>query len=507
MKQLDDNDLLQRGQLAQDPASNTKSFHPNADGTTNAELLTPKSTKDYQYLPFPIVSLPQPLCDFVREGSLAIGCDPSYVALPALACLAACIGNARAIMLKRTWLEYPIVWTATVGSSGTLKSPALELSLKYLREIDENRYQRHLELEVAHEEDLLRYEAKLRDWKNNPEGDLPHKPCGLELERLLCSDTTVEAIASMLSHSPRGLLLYRDELSGWLCSFDAYKRSQGSDVAHWLEFHRGGSIHIDRKSGPRAGHRINRASVSIAGTIQLQVLERCLGKEHFENGLAPRLLLAMPNRVSKRWTETELTSTTDQRMSNLFHHLSMLEFAEKDHSKPTPVVRGLTNSGKEVWVDFYNTHAEETTSLPDKTGAVWSKLEGYAARLALVIHEIRIAAGDPTIETKNSIDANSIRQSVELVKWFGHESRRIYEILAEDTDTREHQNLVDWIRQRGGRVTATETMTLRKYRESSKHAESALQALVENGLGHWESREPTSRGGRPTREFVLIGKQ
>lgn len=41
---------------------------------------------------------------------------------------------------------------------------------------------------------------------------------------------TVEAIAPILLHNPRGLLMYRDELAGWIGDMDRYSKSKGGDV-------------------------------------------------------------------------------------------------------------------------------------------------------------------------------------------------------------------------------------------------------------------------------------
>ncbi len=85
------------------------------------------------FIPFPLEALPEPVRSFVAKAARAIGCDPSFVALPLLAGLASAIGNTRRIELKRGWTEPAIVWAAIVGESGTLKSPALELALRAIR--------------------------------------------------------------------------------------------------------------------------------------------------------------------------------------------------------------------------------------------------------------------------------------------------------------------------------------------------------------------------------------
>jgi hypothetical protein len=77
----------------------------------------PRHLEPYQ--PFPIEALPGPLGDFVREGAAALGCDPAYLALPALAVAASAIGNARVLRLKRGWDEPSVIWSVIIGESGT----------------------------------------------------------------------------------------------------------------------------------------------------------------------------------------------------------------------------------------------------------------------------------------------------------------------------------------------------------------------------------------------------
>lgn len=59
------------------------------------------------YQPFPTYTLPEPLRSFVSNGAKAIGCDPSYLALPLLSMTAAVVGSTRRIQLKRGWTARP----------------------------------------------------------------------------------------------------------------------------------------------------------------------------------------------------------------------------------------------------------------------------------------------------------------------------------------------------------------------------------------------------------------
>ena len=77
-------------------------------------------------------------------------------------------------------------------------------------------------------------------------------------------------LAPILLANPRGLLMARDELAGWIGSFDRYSGGKGgADAAHWLSMHNGESVTVDRKTGrPRTIH-VPSAAVSIASWDQL----------------------------------------------------------------------------------------------------------------------------------------------------------------------------------------------------------------------------------------------
>ncbi|HWB10091.1 MAG TPA: DUF3987 domain-containing protein [Pirellulales bacterium] len=102
-------------------------------------------------------------------------------------------------------------------------------------------------------------------------------------------------MAPLLSANPRGLLLARDELAGWIGSFDRYAGGKGSaDAANWLSMHNGESIVVDRKTGNPRTIFVPQAGVCVCGGIQPVILHRAWGVEHRESGLAARLLLTCP---------------------------------------------------------------------------------------------------------------------------------------------------------------------------------------------------------------------
>jgi hypothetical protein len=126
------------------------------------------------FTPFPHTCLPPPLNEFVLQSAAALGCDPSFVALPVLSTVASAIGNARVIQLKPGWVEPAVVWTAVVAESGTLKSPAWYKAVAPLY----RRQKQHIaEYKDAHEsflDDLRGWELSKK--KMTPRQALSPKP-------------------------------------------------------------------------------------------------------------------------------------------------------------------------------------------------------------------------------------------------------------------------------------------------------------------------------------------
>ena len=168
-----------------------------------------------------------------------------------------------------------------------------------------------------------------------------------------------------------------------------------------------------------------------------------------------------------------------------------------------PVVLGLTRDAKAAWTEFYNCHAEEQNDLSGDLSAAWSKLEEYAARLALVIHCVRWAADDPDLERPDAIDADSMKAGIVLAEWFKAEARRVYPLLSESDDDREDRQLADWIERKGGSTTIRKLQQGRRKYKLSGQAEAALSELVSGGWGEWHDIPSGSKGGRPSREFRL----
>lgn len=472
---------------------------PTSSATAPRRPLPPRLPP---FVAFPVDALPEKVASAVTAHAAAIGCDPCMVALPMLAGLAASIGNSRRVRLKLTWDEPAIIWAVVVGQSGDCKSPPFDAALEPLRKMQRIAFDNYRVALDSYSIDMKRHAADAADWKKSGdrETDPPIPPVKPTCWRILVEDTTTEALAPILLENPRGLLLARDELSGFLRGFDQYRAGKGGDAARWLQLHRAGELMVDRKTGEGTIFVAN-ASVSVTGTIQPEILRTSLGYEGFVSGLAARMLLAMPPRRVQVWNENVVEPKVSENVERIYARL--LSLAPADNG--TPVLVDLTPSAKEAWKQFYNDLNQELATLTGDLAAAWKKLEAYCARFALVIALARAASDDRdgSMRPETFIDEPDMVAAVTITRWFMHEGERVYAVLAESPAQSEDRELVELIARRGGSITARDLRRGKRRFRTTEAAAAALAALVQAGHGAWSSVETGVEGGRPTRTFRL----
>ena len=453
--------------------------------------------------PFPLDVLPNRLQKLVADGAASIGCNVANIALPLLTAYGAAIGNTRRLRLKDGWDVPPIIWSIVVGKSGSGKSPAWKVAMQPTARIEKTAELRHNREVAQWIDDCEGWSKEHSQWKQDgKEGPEPQEPERPELERYTVVDTTVEGLAPILQSNPRGLLLCRDELSGWVGSFDRYaKGGVGADASHWLSMFNGTSLRIDRKTGEPRTIFVPSAAINICGGIQPGILRAAFGSEHRENGLFYRFLTAWPPHNARKWNEHEIAGATVDAVADALEMLYALEFDIDRFQQQTPRILTLEPKAKHAFVDFFNEHGEEQQGLADDLASAWSKLEEYAARLAMVLHFAAWAEDPNSVSDRLGLPA--MEGGIRLVRWFGNETRRIHRMLASDEETQTRESFVEWIARKGGAVTVREVQTGNRRFGTADDAEDALNELNEKGYGEWEDIPSGPQGGRPTRTFRL----
>ena len=225
--------------------------------------------------------LPASLRMLVEDSAERLQCPPDYLAAPLIVGLGSLIGRQVSIAPKAEddWTVVPNLWGAIVGRPGVMKSPALREALMPITEL-ENEAAAVYEAETAdHELRAMEYQAlksakqdqmkqaakKGESTKRLVEDLVDQKPTEPSACRYIVSDSTVEKLGELLNENPNGLLLVRDELTGFLRSLDRQGHEQ--DRAFYLEAWNGNAPFTYDRIG-RGTVRIEACTVSIIGGIQ-----------------------------------------------------------------------------------------------------------------------------------------------------------------------------------------------------------------------------------------------
>lgn len=480
-------------------------IQPNPKKGASKEAEAAVEVRSFQ--PFPVDALPSPFDEMVENGARSLQVDPSMVAVPLLSVLAGAIGgNSHRLVVKKGWTEAPIVWTVTSADSGTGKTHAFDLAVDPITEIQRRAFRRYDEEKQSFEILKTEYDRQLGQWKKEKGtgSSRPEAPVKPTCWRLKIDDTTVEALVARLAENSRGLLVAVDELSGFFGSFDRYSSGSG-DESKWLRAYDGKDLTSDRKTGDFPVTYVPRAGVSISGTIQPELLRKYITTERMESGLASRFLIVEPPELDREgWIEDEVDQLLKDRCLEIVEALTQFEgeLVEEGSSERKPVFVGLSRSGREAFVDWCRYHQQLQTDTFGAVRAAYAKLKSVPARLGLIFHLTRRAAGDPTLENPEQVDSSSIEAGRRVAEFFRNEIERLYSTFGETTVDREQRKLIQLIQTKGGEITPRNLCRASRLFRPVETAAALLQKMVDTGRGSWREDRPAS-GGHSSKVFVL----
>jgi len=455
------------------------------------------------YKPFPKHVFPPAVRDFVSCVAKSIGCDVAFAALPMLGVLSHAIGTTRVIQLKKSWREYALLWLLLIARSGSAKSPAMDLITRSLYRWQKRALRDFEELQRQHEADSATYEKRRKVWeKTKGDEPPPEQPVPPKMKQVVLEDVTIESVAPLLLENERGILGTYDEWLKWHSMQDRYSKGGTSgESGDWHKLHGVRSLIVNRKTADRKFIFVERPYVPLLAVTQPGTYQRLTSRQSQESGSDQRWLKAYPPQQRKQWTESEVYEDVEKAFVAVLAKMETMEFGTDEAGEKEPAVVRLSTEAKRQWIDFYNSHADEQSSLDEHLSSTWSKLECYCARFMLIVHCTRWAAGDAGVK-EFEVDVETVNRAVTLTQWFCHESKRVHALLTETDRESEQRELLEWIQRQGGRTTSVKLLTNSRRYGSAAECDRALQAIVDAELGDWS---PVShpQGGRPTRELIL----
>jgi hypothetical protein len=399
----------------------------------------------------PISAFGPAWADWIATAAEAAACPPDYVAAPLLATVSALIGHARWAEATPGWVEPPHLWLGVVGDSGNGKSPGAdclmrdilpEIERRMLADFSDRLRDWGVRLELANAA-RERWRRDLRDAAKRgnppPPGSLMISCPQPQAPRLRQHDVTIEKVAELLAHAaPKGLLIVRDELAGWIASMNAY---HGGGRAFWIEAYGGRPYRVERKASPNP-FIVPRLAVAVYGGTQPHRLARLLREG--DDGLLARLLWLwpepMPFHLGHRTLRLEWAIRALDRLREL-------DLQPGDPSMPIRVP--LTAEGRGMIESFARDMQDRQKNADGLLRAALGKARGQALRLALVLEMLWWCGEDGASPPPTRISPRAFIAAAELIgDYCMAMAERVYGDITTRTRDRNAAILARWILKR-----------------------------------------------------------
>jgi putative DNA primase/helicase len=432
-----------------------------------------------------------------------------YVAFALLAGAAGIVGLSRFVSPWAEWVEPCCLWIGTVGEPSSGKTPATTPIRRILNQIEEDRKEPYFAKLAEWKRDKEVSKQKKKAWedkvKENPDfaphfpssAIMPEKP---QTYRFVYGDTTQEAITKDMERNIKGAILFRDELSAWICGMNRYNGGS-SERGFWLEAFNGHKFVCDRVKYDDDRLEIKNLLVSVFGTIQPQRLIDTLFDDRGDGFLA-RFLWVYPAPIPPAIPQnTALPDTALKALQKLDTLLNpYADFAEEQKK-----CLSLSVEAKDVFNTWYIRHLTKTQKEESNIKYFLGKGQGYVLRLALLLELLWWSSSESAEPTE--VTAEAIQTAISLYdSYLLPMCERVYNMYYSPEENIEARALARWIIE-----NKPEKFILRdvynngnvKYLRIRKTAEKGAKRLMElNWLQSETSRNSNTKGKRRTTYYV-----
>jgi hypothetical protein len=390
---------------------------------------------------------------WVQACAGAAAAPVDYVALPLLATASALIGHARWAQATPGWSEPPHLWVGTVGDSGSSKSPGADCLLRDVLPTIEQRmmadypdrfrdWQAAAEAHKAAEEQWQK-EVRIAQKSGNspplPPTDAP--PSEPQAPRLRQSDVTVEKVATILASSaPKGLLIVRDELCGWLEGLNSYN---DAGRAFWIEAYGGRPYRVERQKSPEP-IIVPRLAVAVTGSTQPEKLAQTF--RDADDGLLARFVWGWPDPLPRFRLSTKAPDAAWAIAA--MDRLRLLDLAQGENpgEPPRPIMVPLEAEAVRMMEAFGQEMLDRQQQAGGLMRSAFGKARGLALRLSLVLTMLRWCGAEGMEAAPALIGRETFVAACDFVAdYFMPSAERVYGDAAATTTERNAATLARWI--------------------------------------------------------------
>lgn len=499
--------------------------------------------------------MPKLLWDYASNSAERLSVPIEYVLMPLMVSLGSLIGSKLSIYPKMydNWEVVPNFYGAIIGNPSSKKSPSLSDGLKPLSHLvalakekyDEDKLEHDTQKELnkhmtkAAEKQLSDLAKKMATQTDDDaeinQDDLKAKAQELaeskqsdelipEIKRYVTDDGTIESIGELESKHKNGMLVKRDELTGWLASLENESNQQARSF--YLEGFNGlGSFQVDRIG--RGSVFIDTHCLSVIGGIQPDKLEYYLSKTMKglgNDGLIQRFqLMVYPDPLpNSKERDLPPDKQSHDAIYNLFEKIEIMKLGDfmryganpiDDYHK-RPYYR-FTGEAYQVFMDWYD--ALKIRASDAEHSIIAEHLIKYAKTvpsLALVFHLVDCIEHGTSL---GAVNMNALRAALAWCEVLESHMMRIYSTVTDSANIKASylaEKIIKMVKKGADKTDTTDWISygftarqlIRKGWKGLTDADdvlNALEVLIEHNWLSWQEVPSTGKGGRPTECYFI----
>ncbi len=347
----------------------------------------------------PIDGFPPLIQEFIETCTDVYGTPRDYWAAGVLVSTALGIGDK--IVLADKYENVPIIWLCNIGDVSIGKTEPLKVCLKHF--------------EKADNESIQTYNQEIEAYRSAQKSEFGIVPENRpECFQYLVVDATPEAIAKVHAVNERGMMIYRDELKGWIDDFGRYSKTSGEQANMLSSFHRVAWT-INRK-GDEQIINIPKPTILVAGGMQPDLLPALAKGDRAETGFLARFAFTYPDNPQR---PGYLDSTVPVELLRAYDNYldSLVKLPEVQRIS-------LIGDAKELFISWYNRNDALINETKDGyLKGVYGKLPIIFSRLIIIIHGMWLMCDE---ETNNEVSVDVVGAAANVADYFKATAEKVY---------------------------------------------------------------------------------
>lgn len=355
-------------------------------------------------IPFPWDCFPKHLSDSLKDLSLDMAIQPEMSCVIALGILSAAIGSGvKSVAAKKGYKTSVSLWIGIIAGTGEKKSPVFNRLMKPVHNIQKQK--------------IEEYQKKYLEWENRqkaaqkPPKDDPEP----KQSSIYTTDPTIEALAELFNENKHGIMLFQDEIAGFLLSFNQYRGGKGGDREKYLSLWSSVPIKIDRVVKKIY---IHDPFLTLLGGIQPNKAVDLFNHSSFEDGLITRFLFYINPNTYKTLTSHEWQVDYEQYWTTLINELYSMNSTSNLELK-------LNCDAWLIFMNYDNYLNELSHYLPDMFRVFIPKASSYVLRISGILHILESVIEKKAVSLEISVD--TIKRAISLVTFFLSQARKMVE--------------------------------------------------------------------------------